>query len=352
MRLSRHARHARRHASAQLFAGVLLTASLSAAALSLGATPAAAAVITLNQCNNVGPGPAGATTGMTCTVTVVNTISSGTTSSTTTLTRQCSLDACPGGNGTFTSSSTDLVTDINQCNGSDNDAAHPINCTVNVTNNISVNTPGAAPVTAATVNQCVGSAGGGGGTVNCSPFPATTSGATVTQCNGSANGGGGTADCAVGSASTVAPAVPVRVNQCNGTGNPGGTVLTCRTTITTNVTAAVAATATPTATGTPTSSPTTTATPAPAATTPAPVPTAAPIAVPVDTTTIPGDTTGTGGPPQVTRVPTGGVEAGAGSTAGLQHRWLFELGGLLLLAGALTAVRRRRTAAVAPPRCD
>jgi hypothetical protein len=82
------------------------------------------------------------------------------------------------------------------------------------------------------------------------------------------------------------------------------------------------------------------------------VPTAAPIAAPVDTTTVPGgDTTGAGGPPQVTRVPTGGVQAGAGSTAGLQHRWLFELGGLLLLAGALTAVRRRRTA-IAPPRCD
>jgi hypothetical protein len=313
---------------------------ISAVAGSLGASPAAAAVITVDQCNNVGPGAAGATTGMTCMVTVVNNISPAATSSTTTLTRQCSLDVCPGGNGTFTSSSTDLVTDITQCNGSDNDAAHPISCTVNVTNNISVNTPGAAPVTAATVNQCVGSAQGGGGTVNCSPFPATTSGATVTQCNGSANGGGGTADCAVGSASTVAPAVPVRVNQCNGTGNPGGTVMTCRTTITTNITAAAGAT--PTATATPTS-------------TPVPVPTAAPIAVPVDTTvpgtTVPGgDTTGAGGPPQVTRVPTGGVGAGGGSTARFQNRGLFETGALLLLAAALIGVRRRLVLA-ASARC-
>jgi hypothetical protein len=278
---------------------------------------------------------------MTCDVTVVNTISSGTTSSTTTLTRQCSLDPCPSGNGTFTSSSTSLVTSVNQCNGSDNDAAHPITCRVTITNNLSADTPGAQPVTAATVNQCVGSGGGGGGTVNCSPFPATTTNATVTQCNGSANGGGATVDCIVASASTVTPAIAVRVNQCNGTGNPGGTVLTCRTTITTNITAAAGAT--PTATATPTS-------------TPVPVPTAAPIAVPVDTTvpgtTVPGgDTTGAGGPPQVTRVPTGGVGAGGGSTARFQNRGLFETGALLLLAAALIGVRRRRLVLAASARC-
>ncbi|MDT7537403.1 MAG: hypothetical protein QOI82_988, partial [Actinomycetota bacterium] len=189
MLASRPARHARRASVPALLAGVLLTAALSAAAVSLGASPASAANITIDQCNNVGPGAAGATTGMTCTVTVTNTISSsGATSSSTTLTRSCSLDPCPGGNGTFTSSSVDLVTSINQCNGSDNDAAHPINCTVNVTNNIASDAPGANPVTAATVNQCVGSAAGGGGTVNCSPFPATTTNATITECNGSANG--------------------------------------------------------------------------------------------------------------------------------------------------------------------
>mgnify|MGYP003296842471 CR=1 FL=1 len=126
---------------------VMLTGAVTMTGLSLTMTPADAAVLTLDQCNNVGPGPAGATTGMTCTVTVVNTISNGTTSSTTTLTRQCSLDVCPSGNGTFTSSSTSLVTVVNQCNSSDNDAAHPITCSVDITNNISVDTPGAAPVT-------------------------------------------------------------------------------------------------------------------------------------------------------------------------------------------------------------
>ncbi len=78
----------------------------------------------------------------------------------------------PSGNGTFVSRSTSLVTSVNQCNGSDNDAAHPITCRVNITNNISADTPGARPVTAATSNQCVGSGNGGGGTVRCTLGPA------------------------------------------------------------------------------------------------------------------------------------------------------------------------------------
>jgi hypothetical protein len=319
---------------------VLLTAVLSGAGAGLWAPAAQAADLTVDQCNNVGPGPGGATTGMTCSVTVVNTISSGTTSSTTTLTRQCSLDACPGGNGTFTSSSSSLVTLINQCNGSGNDAAHPTTCRVSVTNNISVDTAGAAPVTPATVNQCVGSGGGGGGTVSCSPFPATSSGATVTECNGSANGGGGTVDCAVDPSSTVAPAIPVRVNQCNGSANPGGSIVNCRTTITTNITSAAAAptpSATPSPTGSPAAAPVPTG--SPAAT---PIPTGSPAAAAANSTPAPGTTS------QVTRIPTGGVQAGGGSTAGLAHPVVVELVGVLLLAGALTTLRRRRTAPIRP----
>ncbi|MGI8699067.1 MAG: hypothetical protein ACR2J0_08005, partial [Mycobacteriales bacterium] len=182
-------------------------ASLSITGLALPPSAARAATSAVDQCNNIGPGPLGATTTMTCTVTVVNTISGGTASSTITVTRLCGLDPCPPGNGTFSSSSTSLVTDVNQCNGSDNDAAHPITCRVDITNNISADTPGAQPVTDATVNQCVGSGTGGGGTVNCSPFPATTTGATVTQCNGSGNGGGGTVDCRVTPESMVSPAI-------------------------------------------------------------------------------------------------------------------------------------------------
>ena len=61
-----------------------------------------------------------------------------------------------------------LVTDVTQCNGSSNDAAHPLTCA-------------------------------GSGT-----------GAIVTQCNGLATGGGSTADCAVSSASMVSPAIGSR----------------------------------------------------------------------------------------------------------------------------------------------
>ena len=267
----------------------VLAGALVLVGLVLPSPDAFAATQTIGQCNNIGPGPAGATTAMTCTVTVVNTISGGTTGSKTTVTRQCSLGPCPPGDGTFTSSSKSLVTNVNQCNGSDNDAAHPITCRVTITNNISADTPGAKPVAAATSNQCVGSGTGGGGTVNCLPFPANTTGATVTQCNGSGNGGGGTVHCTVSSTSTISAAIPIKVNQCNGTGNPGGSVVTCQTSIITKITASGA--------------------------------------TPV---------------PQVTRVPTGGVQTGDGSTTGLQHLFLLTLGGFLLLAAAISLLFRRR----------
>lgn len=274
------------------FGLALLTASFAFAGLVVGSPDAMAATGTVAQCNNIGPSPAGATTGMTCTVTVVNTISGAHRGSTTTVTRACSLGPCPPGNGTVTSQSTSLVTSVNQCNGSDNDSAHPITCRVTITNNISAGTPGASPVTSATVNECVGSATGGGGTLNCSPNPASVTGATITQCNGSGTGGGGTVNCSVASASRVSPAIRMTVNQCNGTGNPGGSVVTCQTRITTNITAAVAT-----------------------------------------ATTTPG---------QVTRVPSGGVAAGDGSTAGLLRTGWLTAGGVLLLAAATSALLRRR----------
>jgi hypothetical protein len=275
---------------------LLLAGAFSFAMAAVAPSAAQAADLTVRQCNGVGPSANGATTGMRCTVTVVNTITkSGKTSSTTTVTRKCSLGPCPSGNGTFISHSTNLVTSINQCNGSDNDSAHPITCIVTVTNNINAKAPGAQPVTAATVNQCVGSGKGGGGTVNCSPYPASTTGATVTQCNGSANGGGATADCHVATQSKISPAIPIRINQCNGTGNPGGSTVHCRTSLTTNLLGAARTT------------PATTSTPA-----------------------------------QVSRVPGGGVQAGDGTGAGLVDVRLLTLGGSLLLAATGGLLLRRR----------
>jgi hypothetical protein len=213
----------------------LLMSGLAVAGVVVRPAPACAAPPAASQCNAHAPGPLGATTALTCTVTIVNTIDHGTSSSTVTLTRTCGLEPCDGADGTFTTTSANLVTSVDQCNGADNDTVHPVTCNVTITNNISADTPGASPLTGPTANQCVGSGGGAGGSVNCSPFPANTAYADVTQCNGSAAGVGGQADCTV-EPGTVSAAIPFSVNQCNGTGNTGATVLTCDTRITTRVT--------------------------------------------------------------------------------------------------------------------
>jgi hypothetical protein len=232
-------------------------------------------------------------------VTVVNTIRGSFRGSTTTVKRTCALGPCPGGNGTFTTRSTRLVTLVNQCNASANDAAPPlVTCRVVITNNISAGTLHSQPVSAATVNQCVGSGTGGGkygatGPLLCSPYPASTTGATVTQCNGSVTGGGSTARCTVASSSRVSPAIPVRVNQCNGTGNKGGTLLTCSTSITTRITARVTAST--------------------------------------------GSTTGQ----QIAQPPTGGVATGQGTGAGSSRLALLALGAVLLGSGSVLLLGRR-----------
>jgi hypothetical protein len=278
-----------------------LVGAFSLASLMLApyaADAAATASGTINQCNGDNGTAKGATTGMTCTVTVVNTISGTKRSSTTTVFRHCTLGPCTGPTATGTTSSTSLVTHVTQCNSSANDSAisaPPITCDVTITNNISASTPGAKPVTAATVNQCVGSAAGGGGSVICHPFPATTTSATVTECNGSANGGGGTVNCTVTSDSTISPAIPITVNQCNGTGNKGGTVVKCETAITTHITPAVVATPTPTPT-----------------------------------------------PTQVAVVPPGGIATGGGSTAGLRDGGLLTVGLALLMAAGTCGLLRWR----------
>ena len=307
--------------------------------------PADAAVVSVAQCNGQGPGPLGATTIMNCDITVVNTINHGLRSSVVTVSRTCALGPCTG---SFSQSYTDVVTSINQCNGSDNDAAHPINCSVSVTNFISADTPGAQPVTAATVNQCVGS-----GSIGCTPNPASTTNATVTQCNGSGTGGGGAVHCTV-PGSTISPAIPIQINQCNGTGNPGGSVVTCSARVQTTITAA-AVKVTP--------KPTTKSSTAPKAgsTAPAVLGTAvtpggtgtSPTGTTSGTTGTSGisgtpNTSGTSGTnsfesvPQVAIVPTGAVATGGGSTAGLQHILLLTVSiGLLFAAGGSALLRRR-----------
>jgi len=259
-------------ASRHTWRGMVVALTMLIGAFSLGGVavpaPAHAATMVVDQCNGHGPTAEGASTGMKCTVTVVNTISGSTTSSTTTVTRLCTLGPCSTPNGTFTTHSSSLVNTVQQCNNSDNDAAHTISCEVRVTNYVSAGTPDAKPLTKADVNQCVGSAASA--KARCTPFPATATNATVTQCNGSANGGGGTVDCALDPASRVSRAIPVRVNQCNGTGNPGGSVVSCQASVITRITASAAAAPTATATPTPTTTKARTATPTPSASSTAP----------------------------------------------------------------------------------
>lgn len=279
-----------------------------------GAPQAYAANVGFSQCNDFDGGAAGATTQMDCSVVIVNTISGTFRGSTVTVTRTCALPTCPEGNtsGPQTTSSANLVTSVDQCNRSSNDSAHPVNCSVRITNNIRSDTPLAQPLSFATLDQCIGSAQGGGGSNTCSPPSASTSGARVTQCNTSANGGGGTINCSFPS-DQESRALPVTINQCNHTGNKGGNVVNCSVRMTTNITAAPAASPTPAS--------------------------ATPSAAPTRGTRVGGPPTGDG---QVSRIPHGGVATGGGATAPQQRTPLLVVGLLLLVvsAGALLHGRR------------
>ncbi len=203
----------------------------------------------INQCN---PPDFPITAGfqVTCTVTVVNnTSSTGATSSTVT-TSACLAAAgvvfpsCPLNSGpvTTSTSSNQLVTSVNQCNGIVTGGGSNVYCNVIVTNNVPLGTA----TSGITVNQCIGSATGGGSTQACAPSGSTTS-ATVTQCNGSATGGGTyngepTVGCTV---TGDASALPVTVNQCNGTATGGGSAVTCATTMTNNFVTPITTTTTP-----------------------------------------------------------------------------------------------------------
>jgi hypothetical protein len=178
-----------------------------------------------SQCNDVDNTPG---LGLTCSVTITNTfnVATGVGSSVTVL-REChgAGNTAPSSCITSSRSGSTVISSVSQCNGSINGGGGTVICDVRVTNNIT----GASTLSAATVNQCIGSGGGGGTepTLVCSPLGSTTS-ATVTQCNGSANGGGGSmrVRCNV-LGSTSASGLQLTINQCNGSANGGGSTVTC-----------------------------------------------------------------------------------------------------------------------------
>ena len=208
------------------------------------ASSASAAGGPVNQCNGV-YNHGGQE--IRCTVTVTNNLNLATGVDSSSVTVQ----ECHGAAGTALlctttpSNSSSLTKTVTQCNGSANGGGARVTCSVLVTNNITGN----AETAPATVNQCQ-TAGTGGGpqpTTQCSPRGNTTN-ADITQCNQSGNGGGATqrVKCTV-TTSTSTAALPITINQCVGSANGGGSLVTCRAQIVNHV---LAVTPTTTATAT------------------------------------------------------------------------------------------------------
>jgi hypothetical protein len=343
---------------------VAVLAAVIAAALVIlvgvpGATVAAApAAPTVVQCNPAQSFP-GTTAGweVTCNVTIENSITSGTNS---TITATACLTAAgviptpadcaasPGYYKTVTTSSL-LVTSVNQCNGTATGGGSNVYCDVTVINDIPVTTP----TSGVTVDQCIGSGTGGGSTTSCVPLGSTSS-ATVTQCNGSATGGGTyagetTVNCTVSGATT---ALPVTINQCNGTATGGGSAVTCTATITNNFVAAPPPTTTTGPTTTTTTGPTTTTTTTgPTTTTTTGSTNLTPTGSTTTTATGPTTTTTTGLTTTTTVagatgvIPKGAPGTGAGGASHSRDSVLLVMGGLALFGGSaatIQAIRRRR----------
>jgi hypothetical protein len=181
--------------------------------------------------------------GLICQVTVVNTIAASGGSATVTV-REChgAAGAPTAACSTRTTTLTKPVTAVTQCNNSINGGGGTLRCSVDVTTNLYGVNPTATPApsaagagVAASVNQCVGSGESGiiGQTIQCDPFPATTTGAAITECNASANGGTlvGLTCTATG---TMDETHVVTINQCNGSANGGGALVICTANMATN----------------------------------------------------------------------------------------------------------------------
>ena len=173
---------------------VLLAAMMLAVLALTFAAPAssASAAEAIAQCNGIDNSGG---LGINCEVTVTNNldITTGVASSTVTV-KDCGGSARVVTDCTTSTTSYDsLTTSVNQCNGATNGGGAVATCSVSVVNNITGGST--SDITAATVNQCNTTGEGGGAVLICDPFPASTTDATITQCNNSTNGGGGTVTC-------------------------------------------------------------------------------------------------------------------------------------------------------------
>jgi hypothetical protein len=188
--------------------------------------------------------PTGAGFQVTCTIAINEAVSAaGATSSTVTATACLAAAGVtpPAGCTTTVTTSNQLVTSVDQCNGIVVGGGSNVTCNVSVVDTV----PTGAPTPGVTVDQCIGSGTGGGTQPTLLCTPGSTTNATVTQCNGSGNGGGASTrvQCDVIGATT---AEPITINQCNGSSNGGGSTVTCATTFANNFVAAAPTTTTTT----------------------------------------------------------------------------------------------------------
>lgn len=227
--------------------GTLLLSVFLMIALNPGSGAFAADV---NQCDAEGLSGSG----LDCHVQVVNNIdlNDPTQNFSTVTTTRClgaANDALNGSCSTTVIPTTSVLTlNVDQCNGSTTSTS-TLFCTVDILNQV---TGGTGIAEIATVNECIGSGGGGGivafacdSWVDPAVLPPTAvnapvATATVVQCNGSANGGGNLLDCSMDIGSTTSTDLPVKVNQCNGSGDGNGSSVICRTRIRTVFRATIA----------------------------------------------------------------------------------------------------------------
>jgi hypothetical protein len=304
---------------------VLMTTLLIAIAFvwaNLGASNSASAAISIpvvEQCNGQFSGGG---QGANCSVVVNNSLNLVTD----TQSSEVTVTACSGPAGvpttvcsTETSTFPSLVTGVNQCNGSADGGGSVLICSVTVVNTIT----GAVTPTPASIRQCNDATSA----IVCTPIGNTTD-ATIEQCNNStaADGAGSILTCSVATASTQTTAVPVSIDQCNFSGNGNGSFVTCTASIENRILPVVVVptpSATPSATPAPTASPT--ATPVPSAT-PSTPPTspATPSDSPTPVPTTPGGGDG------------GGYDEDTLAATGLDSAAPVALGALILLfAGSL-----------------
>jgi len=166
--------------------GLLLTVTVAGGGLLVVGTAAtasaAATAPAVTQCDPPAT-PTGAGYQVSCTVAVVNTVSS--TGGGSTVTTTACLAAAgvlpPSGCVSTETSSDQLATSVDQCNGVAYGGGSNVVCSVTVTDDV----PSGTSIAAVTVDQCVGSGAEGGTqpTLDCAPTSSVT-GAGVTQCNG------------------------------------------------------------------------------------------------------------------------------------------------------------------------